>query len=124
MILPSWLFWLGSLALFVIIAAIVWVALPPGEVRHRFVSPSGAIALDVRERCAEVCERSIVVEETATGASRRTCAVPLTDERPVLLNAYPLWSANEAAVDLVHADADGVGGRFTIALDQDCAATG
>jgi hypothetical protein len=90
-ILPPWLFWGGSIALFVVITAIVWFALPAGETRHRFVSPSGAIALEVRERCAEACERSIVVEESATGAaSRRDCVVPVTDERPVLLNAYAL----------------------------------
>jgi hypothetical protein len=34
-----------------------------------------------------------------------------------------LWSDDEGALDLVYADADGAGGKFTLTLDQDCAAT-
>ena len=124
---PPWLFWLGAVALFLAIAAIIWFAIPGPDARHRFVSPSGRIVLEVGESCAEDgCRRVIVSEETAADGtkSRLGCAVPLTDLRPVFLNAYPLWAADERAVDIVYADAEGVGGRFTLVLERDCTITG
>ena len=38
----------------------------------------------------------------------------------MLLDAFPIWSDDEAAVDIVYADVDGVGGRFTVAFAEDC----
>ena len=124
---PPWLFWLGTVVLFLMIAAIIWFAIPGPDARHRFVSPSGQIVLEVGESCAEDgCTRVIVSEETAADGtkSRFGCTVPLTDLRPVFLNAYPLWAADEHAVDIVYADAEGVGGRFTLVLERDCTITG
>ena len=64
----------------------------------------------------------IISEETALDGSkaRLGCVVPLTDKRPVLLNAHPLWSADEGSVDIVYADAEGVGGKFTLVFATDC----
>lgn len=116
--------WLGSLAFFLVAAMLIWYALPEGVgARHHFVSPSGRIALDLSETCGETgCTRVLVKEQPALdgGRLRLFCPVPLTETRAMLLNAYPLWSDDEAAVDLVYADADGVGGKFTIDLEQDC----
>lgn len=122
---PPWMYWTGTVTFFLIIASIIWFALPGAAADHRFVSPSGRIALTVTEKCGEGgCTRAIVAEESEDGrTSRFSCVVPLTEERPVLLNAYPLWTADEAAVDLVYADADGVGGRFGLDLRRDCTAS-
>jgi hypothetical protein len=64
----------------------------------------------------------IVSEETAADGkkSRFGCIVPINDARPVFLNMHPLWSADETSVDLVYADAEGVGGKFTLVLERDC----
>ena len=124
---PPWLFWVGTVVLFLMIAAIIWFAIPGPDARHRFVSPSGRIVLEVGESCAEDgCMRVIVSEETAADGtkSRLGCTVPLTDLRPVLISVDPLWTADERAVDIVYADAEGVGGRFTLVLERDCAFTG
>jgi hypothetical protein len=124
---PAWLFWLATVALFFIIAAIIWFAIPGADSRHRFVAPSGSIVLDIGEKCGEIeCTRIIIGEETAADGTKTRfgCNVPLTEQRPVLLNAYPLWTADESAVDIVYADADGVGGKFTLVLDRDCTISG
>lgn len=124
---PPWMFWAGSAALFLIIASIIWFAIPGVDAKHRFTSPSGRVVLDVGERCGEnTCTRVIIAEQAATDGSRSRlgCVVPLTEERPVLLNAFPLWADDERTVEIVYADADGVGGKFTLDLARDCTQTG
>jgi hypothetical protein len=124
---PGWMFWAGTIALFLIIAAIIWFAIPGVDARHRFISPSGKIVLDIGERCGEGgCARVIVSEETAANGSKTRfgCTVPLTEPRPVLLNVHPLWTDDETAVDIVYADADGAGGKFTLVLARDCTIAG
>ncbi len=113
----------GSLLLLLLVGTLIWFAIPGLSASHRFVSPSGAVALDVGEQCdGTTCKRAIIAEfVTADGSkSRRACTVPLTEQRPMLLNAYPLWTPDEAAVDVVYADADGVGGKFRLDLTTDC----
>lgn len=121
---PPVVAWLGSLAFILVAATFIWFALPGGsEARHHFVSPSGRIALDLEETCGETgCTRVLVKQEAAPDGSRPRlgCPVPLAETRPMLLNAHPLWSDDETTVDLVYADADGVGGKFTIDLARDC----
>jgi hypothetical protein len=124
---PAWLFWLGSLVFVLAIGAIIWFAIPGIDAKHRFTSPSGRVVLEVGENCGETaCRRVIVSEETAPdGAkSRFGCTVPITDSRPVFLNMHPLWSEDESSVDLVYADAEGIGGKFTLDLERDCTFTG
>jgi hypothetical protein len=125
--IPAWMFWAGTLAVFVLIGSIIWFAIPGVDAKHRFTSPSGKVVLDIGERCgAAECTRVIVSEATAADGrkTRFGCVVPLTEQRPVLLNAHPLWAADERTVDIVYADADGVGGKFTLDLQRDCTATG
>jgi hypothetical protein len=120
---PAWLFWAGSFAFVLGIGAIIWFALPGIAANHRFTSPSGRIVLEVAENCGETtCRRLIVSEETAADGSKSRfgCIVPINDARPVFLNMHPLWSADESAVDLVYADAEGIGGKFTLVLERDC----
>lgn len=120
-------FTIAMVLIVVAVGLIVWAAIPGPDARHHFVSPSGKIALDLGEVCRDTgCERVIVSETTATDGSktRLGCIVPLTDRRPVLVNAYPLWTDNERQVDIVYADSEGVGGKFTLDLAADCAYTG
>ena len=42
----------------------------------------------------------------------------------MLLNAQPLWAADESTVDIVYADADGIGGKVTLDLARDCTLEG
>jgi hypothetical protein len=124
---PAWLFWLGSLVFVLAIGAIIWFAIPGIDAKHRFTSPSGRVVLEVGENCGETdCRRVIVSEETAADGtkSRFGCSVPITDQRPVFLNMHPLWSGDESSVDLVYADAEGIGGKFTLVLERDCTITG
>lgn len=117
----------GSLILLLLVGTLIWFAVPGLTASHRFVSPGGAVALDVGEQCdGTTCKRAIIAEFVAADGSksRRACTVPLTETRPMLLNAYPLWSADEASVDIVYADADGVGGKFRLAFASDCPALG
>lgn len=123
---PVLVFILGSVAFLLIVGAVIWFAIPGATARHHFVSPSGRVALDVGEHCGETsCERSITAETTAADGSRsrRGCRVDLTQTHAVLPNAYPLWSADERSVDIVYADAEGQGGRFTLGIAQDCTRT-
>jgi hypothetical protein len=125
--IPAWLFWLGSLIFVLAIGAIIWFAIPGIDAKHRFTSPSGRVVLEVGENCGETaCRRVIVSEETAADGtkSRFGCNVPITDQRPVFLNMHPLWSGDESSVDLVYADAEGIGGKFTLVLERDCTITG
>ncbi len=121
---PAWAFWLGTIVVFAVIATIIWFAIPAPDARHRFVSPSGAVAVELTERCDDTgCTRAIVAERAATSGTKARfgCNVPLTEQHPVLLNAHPLWAADETAVDIVFADAEGIGGRFSLVFDRDCA---
>ena len=107
---PAWAFWAGAAGLVALIGAVIWYAIPDPDARHRFVSPSGRMALDVGERCGEAgCVRVIISEETAPDGTRTRlgCTVPLTQDRPVLPDARPLWAADERSVDIVYADAQG-----------------
>jgi hypothetical protein len=121
---PLLIFALGSVAFLLIVGALIWFALPgAATARHQFVSPSGRVALDVGEHCAEAtCERQVIAESTAADGSksRRTCRVPLTGNHAMLSNAYPLWAADERVVDIVYADAEGQGGKFTLDITADC----
>lgn len=116
-------FAIAALVIAVGLGAIIWFAIPGPGAKHRFVSPSGRIALEIGEMCRETgCQRVAVSEETATDGTKRRlgCEVPLTETRPVLSNAHPLWSPDEQTVDVVYADTDGVGGKFTLVLARDC----
>lgn len=120
---PVWLFWLGSVAFVFGIGAIIWFAIPGIDAKHRFTSPSGRVVLEVGETCGDTeCRRIIVSEETAPDGTkaRYGCTMPITDQRPVFLNMHPLWADDESSVDLVYADAEGIGGRFTLVLKRDC----
>jgi hypothetical protein len=120
-------FGIGVVLLAVGLGAVIWFAIPGPDAKHRFVSPSGRVALELGEMCREAgCQRVAISEETAADGSKRRlgCEVPLTETHPVLLNAYPLWAADEASVDVVYADAEGVGGKFTLDLARDCTIEG
>lgn len=113
-------------AAFVAIAVVLWFAIPGPDAKHSFVSPSGQVTLELGEACREQgCARVIVMDEkTADGGHRRRgCEVPLVEQHPVLLNAHPLWAADERSVDIVYADAEGVGGKFALDLSRDCTRT-
>ena len=114
----------GSVAFLLLIGTLIWFAMPSAAgARHHFASPSGRIALDVSEQCAETsCERRVVAETTAPDGSksRRGCHVGLTQTHQVLLNAYPLWAADEQTVEIVYADAEGQGGKFPLDIAADC----
>lgn len=122
---PRWMFFTAAAAVVVGIAAVIWFAIPDIDARHRFVSPSGRIALEVGESCPNgACTRVIVVEERRDGDRvRRGCPVPITETRPMLVNAQPLWSADERSVEISYADAEGIGGSFTLELETDCTIT-
>ncbi len=115
----------GSILLVLAAGTIIWFAIPEPDARHHFVSPSGQVALDVGERCGEVCDRRIIAETTGPDGSktRRGCEFTLTETHPVLLNAWPLWAADEATVEIVYADADGVGGKLPLDIGRDCTIT-
>ena len=120
---PIFLFFVASVAFLLIVGALIWFALPGGSARHHFVSPSGRIVLDIGEQCGETsCERRIIAETTAPDGSksRRSCRVSLAETHAVLLNAYPLWAADEQTVDIVYADAEGQGGKFPLDIAADC----
>jgi hypothetical protein len=123
---PMLIFIVGSIAFLLIVGALIWFAFPGATARHHFVSPSGHVALDVGEQCGETgCERRIIAETIAADGSksRRGCAVHLTEPRPVLLNAFPLWASDEQTVEIVYADAAGQGGKFPLNIAADCTAT-
>lgn len=117
----------GSVVFLLLVGTLIWFAMPSANgARHHFASPSGRIALDVSEQCGEAsCERRVVAETTAPDGSksRRGCHVGLTETHPVLLNAYPLWAADEQTVQIVYADAEGRGGKFPLDIAADCTLT-
>jgi len=119
-------FGIAAIAVAAGIGAVIWFAIPGPDAKHRFVSPSGRVALELGEMCRETgCQRVAVSEETAPDGSkrRRGCDFVLSEAHPVLLNVHPLWSSDERSVDVVYADAEGIGGKFTINLDRDCTIT-
>lgn len=122
---PMFIFIAGSVAFLLIVGAIIWFAIPGASARHHFVSPSGRVALDIGEQCAETCERRVIAETVAADGSksRHGCHVSLTETHPVLLNAYPLWAADEQTVEIVYADAEGQGGKFQLNIAADCTIT-
>lgn len=122
---PMFIFIIGSAAFLLIVGAIIWFAIPGASAKHHFVSPSGRVALDIGEQCAETCERRIIAETIAADGSksRRGCHVAITETRPVLLNAFPLWAADEQTVEIVYADAQGEGGKFPLDIAADCTIT-
>ncbi|MBL8591267.1 MAG: hypothetical protein JNK01_01190 [Devosia sp.] len=122
---PMFIFIAGSVAFLLIVGAIIWFAIPGASARHHFVSPSGRVALDIGEQCGETCERRVIAETIAADGSRlrRGCRVELAETHPVLLNAFPLWAADEQTVEIVYADADGQGGKFPLNIAADCTQT-
>lgn len=120
--IPRWMFVTGAAALVIGVGALIWFAVPDIDTRHRLVSPSGQVALDLGEDCREgTCARIIIKETTAGGSTTRLgCTVPLTEPRPMLVTAEALWSADETLVEIDYADAEGIGGRFTLDLETDC----
>jgi hypothetical protein len=120
-----WFFIIGSVAFLLIVGAIIWFAIPGASAKHHFVSPSGRVALDIGEQCAETCERRVIAETIAADGSksRRGCTVSLTATHAVLLNAFPLWAADEQTVEIVYADAQGEGGKFPLNIAADCTIT-
>lgn len=123
---PMFIFIAGSVAFLLIVGAVIWFAIPGADARHHFVSPSGRVALDIGEQCGEAsCERRVIAETIAADGSksRRGCRVALTETHPVLLNAFPLWAADEQTVEIVYADAEGQGGKFPLNIAADCTQT-
>ena len=114
----------GSVVFVLLVGTLIWFAMPSASgAKHHFASPSGRIALDVSEQCGETsCARGVVAETTAPDGSksRRGCRVGLSETHPVLLNAYPLWAADEQTVEIVYADAEGQGGKFPLNIAADC----
>lgn len=45
---------------------------------------------------------------------------PADQPRPMLITVEAIWSADESSVEIDYADADGIGGRFTLDLETDC----
>jgi hypothetical protein len=120
---PMFIFAVGSVAFLLIVGAVIWFAIPGASAKHHFVSPSGRVALDIGEQCGEAsCERRVIAETVAADGSksRRGCRVELTETQPVLLNAFPLWAADEQTVEIVYADAQGQGGKFPLNIATDC----
>lgn len=122
---PMFIFIAGSVAFLLIVGAIIWFAIPGASARHHFVSPSGRVALDIGEQCGETCERRVIAETIAADGSRLRlgCRVELAEAHPVLLNAFPLWAADEQEVEIVYADANGQGGKFLLNIAADCTQT-
>jgi hypothetical protein len=122
--IPRWMFFTGAAAVVVGIGAIIWFAIPDIDTRHRLVSPSGQVALDIGEDCREdACARVIIRDLMVDGdRSRVACAVPLTEQRPMLAKVEASWSADETAVEIAYTDGDGAGGTFTLNLETDCTA--
>ena len=115
---PTWMVVTGTILLFLVIGSAVWFLLPATEPRHHFTSPSGSMVIELAERCDQSgCARTMTVTQ---GALRLDCTVPIEEPRLMLLNTFPLWGDDETAVDIVYADADGVGGRFTVVFAEDC----
>jgi hypothetical protein len=119
---PRWMFFTGAAAVFIGIGVVIWFAIPDIDARHRFVSPSGGITLELGENCSnDLCTRVIVKEASREGERIRVgCTVPLTETRPMLVVARPFWSADERSIEIAYADAEGVGGTFTLDLETDC----
>lgn len=119
--------WLIAAGIGVVLLAgtVIWFAIPGPDASHHFVSPSGAIALDIGERCGEVCDRRIIAETTGPDGrkARRGCEFTLTETHSVLLNAWPLWAENEQTVEIVYSDAEGAGGKLLLDLGRDCTIT-
>lgn len=122
---PMFIFIIGSAAFLLIIGAIIWFAIPGASAKHHFVSPSGRVVLDIGEQCAETCERRVIAETIAADGSksRRGCRFELNATHAVLLNAFPLWAADEQTVEIVYADAQGEGGKFPLNIAEDCTIT-
>lgn len=120
------LFIAGVLALFGVIGSIIWFGIPGPDARHRFVAPSGEVAIELGEACGEAaCRRVAILDETQPDGTRlrHGCSFELAEQWSVLLNAHPLWSADETSVSIVYAGADGQGGRFTLDFATDCTLT-
>lgn len=118
-----WALGAGAALTVVAIGAVVWFAIPGPDAVHRFVSPSGKVALELGEMCREgSCRRVAISEEVAPDGRRRRlgCELDLSEARPVLLDAHPLWAADERSVEVVYAGADGKGGTFMLDLGKDC----
>ncbi|MFY8032293.1 MAG: hypothetical protein ACOVO5_10715 [Devosia sp.] len=117
------LFWLSAAAVIGGIGAVIWFAIPGVDARHRLVSPSGKVVLDLGEVCANaVCTRVAVVETTAADGAklRRGCPIALQQTIPVLLKVDPRWTADETGVEIDFSGADGEGGRLTLDFTRDC----
>ncbi len=114
----------GAIGLVLVFAVVIWFVIPGPSASHRFTSPEGRVTLEIRERCAQTCERSIVAETVGVGTPvRKACHMALAQTHPVLLNAYPLWSGDERAVEIVYADSEGQGGKFALDIARDCTLT-
>jgi hypothetical protein len=110
----------GAIVLFLAIASAVWFLLPASAPRHSLTSPSGNLVLLLAERCDQSgCTRTLSAEDKASG-TKLDCAVPIEESRLMLFNAFPLWRDDESGVEIVYADADGVGGKFTVVFAEDC----
>lgn len=120
-------FWIGTAVVISVVLVVVWFAIPGASAKHRFTSPSGRDVLELGETCRDgACLRVAVLETTGIDGkkTRRGCQFEIAEQRPMLLNAHPLWAADEATVDIVYADADGIGGKLTLDLNRDCTLEG
>lgn len=123
--LPAGWLLAAGLGVMLLAGTVIWFAIPAPDASHHFVSPSGAVVLDIGERCGEVCDRRIVAETTAPDGKklRRGCEFELSQTHPVLINAWPLWSDNEQTVEIVYSDAEGAGGKLALDIGRDCTIT-
>jgi hypothetical protein len=124
--LPAGLVLAAAVGIAAVAATAAWFLVPDPQAQHRFVSPSGRVALHVGEYCDDKgCSRRIVAEFIAAdgSASRRGCAFELAGDGPLFSNAWPIWAADETSVELVYAGPDGEGGKLPLVLESGCTLT-
>lgn len=117
-----WRVLLGAATILVIAWFGVGYLFPEGGAVHHFRSPDRTGTLDLAETCNEAgCTRSAVLTLGLPDTAKRfTCVVPLEGNTPLLPNAVALWAETGGTLDVIYADKDGEGGRFTLDFAKDC----
>jgi hypothetical protein len=117
---PLWAFLLGAGALIAAALAAVWFMFPGPDTRHDLVSPSGGNRIELGELCGSGgCSRVAILD---AGGVRTGCPLQVEGNVPLFAQVEATWSADESAVVLDYAAANGETGSVTIAL-SDCTLT-